>query len=377
MKPINKLALAAALCACALTAEAKVVEELAARVNNEPIAISDYNRAKEALAEQYASAMPDFFKQPNAAEQLSKAALDKLVDEALLRQKAEALKIKVYERELENGVAEIRKRFSRAPGGETLPAEKAETSFREELKKEDVTMEEFRERIRKQLMVQKLVQDTVKTRAKMPGDSETKAYYDNILLVLKGEEAKIKGLDEEAMQDLLAVAGRFKELTSERLRLRHILIKVKEGATPEEKKAAQAKALALRKDLDGSLDFDEAVEKNSDDKESAGRAGDLGYLVKGMLPAEVEAAAFKMRVGENSQPVESKFGWHILRLEEKRAAQKLRYEAVKDDLEQVLSQNSFASELGSYIKELRKDAKIQVFLGEKTAAAAEPEKPRP
>jgi parvulin-like peptidyl-prolyl isomerase len=365
MRTINKLALAAGLCACALTAQAKVVEELAASVNNEPITISDYGRAKEALAEQYAAAMPDFFKQPNAGEQLAKAALDKLVDEALLRQKADAMKIKVYERELETGVGEIRKRFSRTPAGETMAPDKAEAAFREELKKENVTMEEFRERIRKQLMVQKLVQDTVRSRAKMPGDAETKAYFDNINLVLNGQEAKIKGLDEEAMQDLLAVAGRFKELTSERLRLRHILIKVKEGATPEEKKAAQAKALAVRKSLDAGMDFDEAVEKNSDDKESAARSGDLGYIVKGMLPAEVEGAAFKMQVGDNSQPVETKFGWHILRLEEKRAAQKLRYEAVKDDLEQVLSQNSFATELGAYIKELRKDAKIQIFIADK------------
>ncbi len=363
MKITNKTLLAALLAACAAPAAAAVVEELAARVNNEPVTVTEYKRAKEALAEQYAAAMPDFFRQKDADKQLAKAALDKLVDEALLRQKAETLKIKVYERELENGVGEIRKRFSRSPAGEPLAPEKSEAAFREELKKEGVTMEEFRERIRKQLMVQKLVQDTIRGRAKMPGDAETRAYYENIVLVLKGEEAKVAGLDEEAKQDLLAVAGRFKELTAERLRLRHILIKVKEGATPEEKKAAQARAQALRKDLD-KLDFDDAVEKNSDDQESAKRGGDLGYVVKGMLPEEVEAAAFKMQVGDNSQPVLSKFGWHILRLEEKRAAQKLRYEAVKDDLEQVLSQNAFAAELGSYLKELRKDAKIQVFLKE-------------
>lgn len=365
MKTTNKFLFAAALCACAAPAGAKVVEELAASVNNEPVTISDYKRAKEALTEQYAAAMPDFFKQKDAAAQIEKAALDKLVDEALLRQKAEALKLKVYERELENGVGEIRKRFSRTPDGAQLSVEKAEEAFRAELKKEGVTMEEFRERIRRQLMVQKLVQDTIKARAKMPGDAETKAYFDNINLALKGEEASIKGLDAEAMQDLLAVAGKFKEITAERLRLRHILVKVKEGSTPEEKKAALDKALALRKDLDGALDFDEAAAKNSDDEESAKRGGDLGYVVKGMLPLEVEAAAFKLQVGENSQPVESKFGLHILRLEEKRAAQKLRYEAVKEDLEQVLTQNSFAAELGSYIKELRKDAKIQLFIGEK------------
>ncbi|MBI4352152.1 MAG: peptidylprolyl isomerase [Elusimicrobia bacterium] len=365
MKTTSKFLCAAALCACAAPAGAKVVEELAANVNNEPVTLTDYKRAKEALTEQYAAAMPDFFKQKDAEAQLEKAALDKLVDEALLRQKAEALKLKVYERELENGVAEIRKRFSRSPDGAQLGSEKAEEAFRAELKKEGVTMEEFRERIRRQLLVQKLVQDTVKTRAKMPGDAETRAYYDNILLVLKGEEASVKGLDAEALQDLLAVAGKFRELTAERLRLRHILVKLSEGASAEEKKAAQDKAAALRKDLDGALDFDEAAEKNSDDQESARRGGDLGYVVKGMLPAEVEAAAFKLQVGENSQPVESKFGWHILRLEEKRAAQKLRFDAVKEDLEQVLTQNSFAAELGSYIKELRKGAKIKLFVGEK------------
>lgn len=367
MRTISKLLAAAALCAAAVPAQAKVVEELAAKVNNEPVTVSDYKRAKEALTEQYAAAMPDFFRQKDAEAQLEKAALDKLVDEALLRQKADALKIKVYERELENGVAEIKKRFSRSPDGAALSQEKAEEAFRGELKKEGVTMEEFRERIRKQLMVQKLVQDTVKAKVKMPAEADVKSYFDNINLALKGEEDKLKGMSEEERQDLLAVAGRFRELTAERLRLRHILVKVREGATADEKKAAQAKAAALKKDLDGGLEFDEAVEKSSDDQESARRGGDLGYVVKGMLPAEVETAAFKMQVGENSAPVESKFGWHILRLEEKRAAQKLRFDAVKDDLEQVLAQNGFATELGNYIKDLRKEAKIQVFLGEKKA----------
>jgi len=365
MRTTNKFLAAAALCAFAVPLQAKVVEELAAKVNNEAITLSDYKNAKEALTEQYTTAMPDFFKQKDADAQIEKAALDKLVDETLLRQKAESMKIKVFERELENGVAEIRKRFAKSPEGETLSPEKAEAAFRDELKKEGVTMEEFRERIRKQLMVQKLVQDTVKSKAKMPGDADIKAYFDNIVLVLKGGQSSIKGLDDEAMQDLLAVAGRFKEVTSERLRLRHILIKFKENATPEEKKAVQDKALALRKDLDNGTDFDDAVEKNSDDQETAHRGGDLGFVVKGMLPPELEDVAFKLQVGENSQPVESKFGWHILRLEEKRAPQKLRFESVKDDLEQVLAQNSFATELGAYIKDLHKDAKIEIFVDKK------------
>jgi len=161
--PVGRaLLLLAALCCLQRPAAAKITEGLAASVNNEPVTISEYEKAKVALAEQYAAAMPDFFQQADAAAQLDKAALDKLIDEALLRQKAEALKIKVYERELENGLTEIRKRFATTPEGAQMPADKAEEAFRSELKKEGLTMEEFREKIRRQLMVQKLVQDTVK-----------------------------------------------------------------------------------------------------------------------------------------------------------------------------------------------------------------------
>lgn len=364
MKTINKFAAALLLAGTGAgpAAAAKISEGLAASVNNEPITVSDYEKAKAALTEQYTAAMPDFFRQADAAAQLEKAALDKLVDETLLRQKAEALKLKVYERELENGITEIRKRFSVTPDGEKLTPEKAEEVFRSELKKDGLTMEEFREKIRKQLMVQKLVQDTVKARVKLPGDAEVKAYFNNLALMLKGSEAEVKGLDTEAMEDLKAVTGRFREVTAERLRLRHILLKTKEGATPEENAALMKKAQDIRKELAEGLDFDEAAVKYSEDLESAKNGGDLGYVVKGMLPPEIEKPAFEMQVGGISQPLQSKFGWHILRLEEKRAAQKLRYDAVKDDLEQILSQTSFAAELAAYLKELRKDAKVQVFL---------------
>ncbi|HNW43256.1 MAG TPA: peptidylprolyl isomerase [Elusimicrobiales bacterium] len=372
MKTTNRLTLAALLLAALYApaaAAAKITEGLAASVNSEPITVSDYERSKTALAEQYAQAMPDFFQQATAAAQIEKAALDKLIDEALLRQKAETLKIKVYERELENGVAEIRKRFATAQDGTPLPADKAEEAFRAELKKDGSTMEEFRERIRKQLMVQKLVQDTVKARVKLPGDADVKAYFDNISLMLKGSEAEVKGLSAEAMEDLKAVTGRFREVTAERLRLRHILLKLAEDATPEMTAATLKKAQDIRKELDGSLDFDDAAAKYSEDAESARNGGDLGYIVKGMLPAELEKTAFGLQVGEISQPMRTKFGWHILRLEEKRAAQKLRFDAVKNDLEQLLSQNSFTTELSAYLKELRAAAKVQVFLEEKKPAA--------
>ncbi len=362
MKIINKLQALALAAALTPQLNAAVMQELAAKVNNEPVMMSEYTKTKEMLIEQYRAAMPDFFKQKDAQEQIEKAAMDKLIDEALLRQKAETMKIKVYDRELDSGMAEVKKRFSRdennAPMSETAAAE----AFAGELKKEGLTALEFRERIKKQLMVRKLIEDSIRARAALPKEEEVKNYFDKIKAAVLGDKTVFAGLDEEATQDLMAVAQRFREFTAERVRIRHILVKFDENAPLTEKNAALKKAEDIKKELDAGADFEDAAVKYSDDKESAQKGGDLGYIIRGMLPKEIEEAAFSLALAEVSKPVSTQFGYHLLRVEEKRIAQKLKYEPVKDDLEQLLTQANFGKELASYLKDLRKNAKIENFL---------------
>ena len=111
-----------------------------------------------------------------------------------------------------------------------------------------------------------------------------------------------------------------------------------------------------------------AAQKYSQDPESAKKGGDLGYAMRGLLPKEIENKAFSLNVGETSGPVESKFGYHLIRLEEKRAPQKLKYDIVKDDLAQILAQSIFAKAMVEYLKDLRKDAKIEIFSADKKSA---------
>ncbi|MCX5784695.1 MAG: peptidylprolyl isomerase [Elusimicrobia bacterium] len=370
MKIINSAAAALAAAAMAAPALAKELDGLAAKVNNEPVLMSEYNKTKDALIEQYRAMMPDFFFQKDADAQIDKATLDKLIDEAILRQKAENLKIKVYPRELENGLNEIKTRFSKDEAGTPLSQENADSAFRDELKKEGITLEEFSARIKKQLMVRKLVDDVVRPKVKMPSEGDVKKYFDNINFVLKDDTASLKGMDEDALQDLKAVSQRFRELTAERVRLRHILIKLEAAPTLAEKTAALTRAEEIKKELDGGLDFEDAAQKYSQDPESAKKGGDLGYALKGLLPKELESKAFTMNVGEISSPVASKFGYHILRLDEKRAQQKLNYDIVKDDLGQIIAQGNFAKAMVDYLKDLRKDAKIEIFLENKKPQAA-------
>ncbi len=359
MKITNSLA--AALLALAAAPAGAAVDGVAAKVNGEPVLISEYEKTRQAILEQYRAMMPDFLKQKDAEKQLATMAMDKLVDEMLLTQQAEKLKIKVYERELEGGVAEIKKRFSRDEAGRPVSPEKAEAAFAAELVREGVSSQQFRERIRKQLMVRKLIEEKIRPQVSAPDEKEVRAYYEKIQLAVKDGTGAVKGLEKDELDELAAVAQRFKEVTAERLRLRHILVKVDEGAPLTEKNKARERALALKKRLDAGGDFEELAEKESDDKESARKGGDLGYVFKGWLPGPVEEAAFSLRVGENSAPVESPFGWHLLRLEEKRARQKLRFEAARDDIEQLLANSKFSTKLTEYLNGLKEKASIQFF----------------
>ena len=365
MKTINKLpAVALALAALAPRLDAAVMDELAAKVNNEPVMMSEYNKTKDMLTEQYRAAMPDFFKQKDAAKQIEKASMDKLIDEALLRQKADALKIKVYDRELDSGVAEIKKRFSRDENNVPLSEAAAGQAFAGELRKEGLNLEQFRERIKKQLMVRKLIEESIRAKAALPKEEEVKAYFDKIKDVLGGGKTALEGMDETSAQDLTVVAQRFKEFTAERVRVRHILFKPGDNAPITEKSKALKKAEDVKKELDAGGDFEDLAAKYSDDKESAVKGGDLGYVVKGMLPAELDEKAFSLGLGEASKPVLSQFGYHLIRVDEKRIASRLRYEQVKDDLEQLLVQANFGKELANYLQELRKGANLQVFVTE-------------
>ena len=95
----------------------------------------------------------------------------------------------------------------------------------------------------------------------------------------------------------------------------HILITVDAKASAEEKQAARAKAERLLKQVrQNPASFAELAGKNSQDPGSAAKGGDLGFFPRGAMVKSFDEAVFQMRVGEIAGPVESQFGYHIIRL---------------------------------------------------------------
>ena len=115
----------------------------------------------------------------------------------------------------------------------------------------------------------------------------------------------------------------------EEIRASHILV-----ATEEEAKAIKA-------ELDGGADFATIAKEKSIDP-GAANGGDLGFFGKGMMVAPFEQAAYALtEIGQVSEPVQSQFGWHIIKLEEKRQSTPPTFEQVAGQLQQQLLMTTF------------------------------------
>jgi peptidyl-prolyl cis-trans isomerase D len=126
--------------------------------------------------------------------------------------------------------------------------------------------------------------------------------------------------------------------SSEERRVSHILIEV-EG---EDDVAAEAEAARTLERLEAGEDFVTLAAEVSDDAGTRNTGGDLGWIARGVLSGPFEDALFAMELGAIEGPVETEFGYHILRLEEARAGEQRPFEDVQDELrDEIASQSAF------------------------------------
>lgn len=118
--------------------------------------------------------------------------------------------------------------------------------------------------------------------------------------------------------------------------VRHILVKADAG-DPRQAEAAKAKAQDLLKQLRGGADFAALAKQHSDDTVTAVEGGMLGWVGRGRTVPEFEQAAFSLQKGQLSEVVQTSYGFHILKLEDKRAAHLRTLDEVKAEITPVVA----------------------------------------
>jgi hypothetical protein len=128
----------------------------------------------------------------------------------------------------------------------------------------------------------------------------------------------------------------------------------------EEDAKKVAKELKLKK-------FEDLAKKHSSDQESAQKGGDLGYVVESNIVPELSAAVLKLKKGETSAPVQTKFGWHLVKVLDIRDAKALPFESVKDTLRAQLIQDKI-TEINSRIT---KNTEVEILIELKAPQASQ------
>lgn len=148
----------------------------------------------------------------------------------------------------------------------------------------------------------------------------------------------------------------------EGVRVRHILVVSAPSDTLEQKAAKRKQAEALRAKVAGGADFAAVAKESSQDPGTAPKGGEVGWIRHGQTVPLFEQAAFALAPGKLSEVVETRFGYHVIEVEEKRSEKKLAFDEVKERIDGVLKQHKLEEAVRARLNELGGKAKIEIRL---------------
>jgi len=244
--------------------------------------------------------------------EIRKDLIDRLITQEVLFQKAQEEKIVVSEEELNQALASIQQQGT------------------------DIAPEKLKPLVMKNMIVDKLVQDNVISKVSV-NDQEAEAFY-------KSKEDQFKH--------------------PEQIKASHILIRVEPNDSQEKKEEAKKKMAAIRDEAKAGKDFTELAKQYSEEPGAKETGGDLGYFGRGVMVPSFEEAAFGLKVGEISDIVETQFGYHIIKLTDKRDSGVTPFSEVKDDIKANLRQERIREAVKAWIDDLKAKAKIEVMDGQ-------------
>ena len=257
---------------------------------------------------------------PAQLDSIKQSAFKELVSGHLLLQEATRRGISASAEELQQQIANLEQR---AGGSEGLAKALAENQL---------SREDLERGLARDIAISKLLEAALPSEPVSP--EEQHAFYDN-------------------NPELFAAP--------ESVRARHILVRSGAEATAEQKSAAKKKAEELLSQLKAGADFAALAAASSEDPGSAAKGGDLGFFPRGSMAPPFESAAFALAPGEISDLVETQFGYHILKLEEKKAAGKRSFAEVEPSIARYIEGQKKRGKVEQLVVELRSKTAVEVL----------------
>ena len=253
--------------------------------------------------------------------QMKQDVLDSLIDRELLYQESKKKGIQINSEAVDDQLKNIQHRYPN------------KDDFKKLLKEMGMSESDVKAQIERGMAIQALIDKEVADKIQI-SDEESKSFYDN--------------------------NPQFFE-QPEQVKASHILIKVAADAPEAQKAEARKKIESVQQKMKQGEDFADLAKTYSEGP-SGPNGGDLGYFRRGQMVKPFEDAAFSLKINETSDIVETQFGYHLIKVVDKKPAKKMAYAEVKDRLNDHLKQKKLESEANTYIDNLRKEAKIEKFL---------------
>ena len=306
--------LALMLAGLAAESEAKVVEQIVAKVNDDVITRSEVEQVLEPILKQYKSTYADEELKMKTAE-ARRNVIDRLIEDKLILQEAKEKEIEVNPSEVEKMIKQTMLKFP------------TEEKFFEVLKAKGLSIEILKERYRKELTYKTIVGMEVRAKV-VVAPKEVEEYY-------------------------AAHIDDFK--SPEMLRLSQIFLKTEEGKDEEVKKKVED----ILKRLKEGEDFGKLAKEYSQGP-YAEKGGDMGFVQKGRLLDELDNLLPSLDIGQVSGSVKSSLGYHILKLQARKEEQLKEISGVREAIDAMIFQEKMSKRFSEWIAGLKKDAYVWI-----------------
>ena len=298
---------------------AKVVEQVVVVIDGEPYTLTSFKEyARTKMGRDFPTG------DLNRIEKDDQEVLEQFITEKLLAAEVQLAGVMISEEDIDRYIDRIKER-NRLRDEELVEA----------LKREGTTMENYRASIRAEIEKNEIINRQVRKRVNITSE-DVERYY---------------RLNPKQFT------------TQERVRLRHILFSLPEGAPPEREKEVMQRMLGIRSRLTAGGDFAKLAQEYS---EGAGavEGGDIGWISRGSLLKEIEEIAFnKLSVGEISQPLRTSLGIHLIKLEGREAGRLLSLSEVQGKIKEELYAKALDERFQKWLKgDLRKRHRVDVKL---------------